>query len=47
MQGRMSPSWETISAPRHIFLMLVTPVHHLTFTEVRRQLACVLHGTSA
>ena len=31
----MSPSWETISAPRHIFLMLANPVHRLTFTEVQ------------
>ena len=34
MQGRVSPAWETISATRHIFLMLANPLHSLTFTEV-------------
>ena len=40
----MSPSWETIDAPLHIFLMLANPLHRLTFTEVSprvaSQLAC-------
>ena len=36
VQGRVSPSWDTISAARHIFLMLANPVHSLTVTEVRR-----------
>jgi lysophosphatidylcholine acyltransferase/lyso-PAF acetyltransferase len=32
--GRFSPSWETISAPRHIFLLLCNPVHSVTCFEL-------------
>jgi lysophosphatidylcholine acyltransferase/lyso-PAF acetyltransferase len=32
--GRFSPSWETITAPRHIFLLLCNPVHSVTCFEL-------------
>ena len=32
--GSFSPSWETISAPRHIFLLLCNPVHSATCYEL-------------
>ena len=30
LQGTVSPAWESISAPRHILLMLCHPFHSLT-----------------
>jgi hypothetical protein len=33
-QGRVSPAWESISAPRHIFLMFANPFHTVTAYEV-------------
>lgn len=32
--GRFSLSWETIKAPRHIFLTLCTPIHRVTCYEL-------------
>lgn len=34
VQEPVNPSWETIPAPWHIFLMLCNPFHSLTVTEV-------------
>ena len=34
-QGRVSPAWESISAPRHIFLILANAFHSVTAFEVR------------
>lgn len=31
---RVNPSWETISAPRHIFYMLAQPTHAVTVYEL-------------
>lgn len=31
---RVNPAWETISAPRHIFLMLAQPTHAVTVYEL-------------
>ncbi|BDA48874.1 probable lysophosphatidylcholine acyltransferase 1 [Coccomyxa sp. Obi] len=33
-KGRVSPAWESISAPRHIFLMFATPFHSITAYEL-------------
>ena len=35
LQGAVSPAWESISAPRHILLMLCHPVHSLTIYKAR------------
>lgn len=34
VQGRVSPAWEMIPAPRHIFLMLCNPLHSVTCFEL-------------
>ncbi|KAK9917469.1 hypothetical protein WJX75_004699 [Coccomyxa subellipsoidea] len=33
-KGRVSPAWESISAPRHIFLMFANPFHTVTAYEL-------------
>ena len=35
VQNRISPSWETIDAKWHIFLMLCNPLHWVNIVEVR------------
>ena len=47
VQGRVSPAWDSIRAPRHLFLLLTNLFHSLTAYEVRapshvpnRQLQC-------
>lgn len=45
VQGKVSPAWESISAPRHLFLMLTTLSHSVTAYEVSMLLkrhACAL-----
>lgn len=32
--GRFSPAWETITAPRHIYLLLCNPIHTVTCYEL-------------
>ena len=32
--GRFSPSWETLTAPRHIYLLISNPVHSVTCYEL-------------
>lgn len=34
VQGRISPAWESISAPQHLFLLLANIFHSLTAYEV-------------
>ncbi len=48
MQNRISPSWETIDAKWHIFLMLCNPLHWVNIVEVRGAAmhACVLRSQS-
>ena len=33
-QGRVSPAWESISAPQHLFLLLANVCHSVTVFEV-------------
>lgn len=37
LQGRFSPTWEMMSAARHMLLMLCTPLHSVTCYEVGRR----------
>ena len=34
VQGKVSPAWESISAPRHLFLMFTSVSHSVTAYEV-------------
>ncbi len=49
VQNRISPSWETIDAKWHIFLMLCNPLHWVNIVEVRGAAmpACALHSRSS
>ena len=46
VQGGVSPAWESISAPRHLFLMFAGLCHCVTAYEVRMGCACAIHSNN-